>query len=401
MVGLELQVAGAVAGALTMYLGVKRYQSGCGVQLVAGSEPSASFQAQCGSANMRSLLETHVGGLLSDQMVPTPWLPSGMLQTVYCTMIGLKTDRATRVEYRRELLTMADGGTVSIDWYNEGRDRAALVVPGLGGSSYEYHVRAMARRLGSRGYTVAVMNHRGSGRTPLTSARLYNAYDTEDLAVVVHHVAGQPGVRHLVSVGYSLGANLLTKHLGEAGEDSVVRAGVAICCPFDTAVAGRALDAPGWLNDHVFQPNLVATIKRLVRRNLAVFRAAELAYDLDAVMRAKRMSELDNLVTAPTYGHKDCWAYYAAASSAPYVRHVRRPLLALNTADDPITPLEGVPLEDAERNPHVAVALCSHGGHLGLFTGLRPRIWYLDHVADFLDAALAHADSECASKDAC
>ncbi|KAJ1722413.1 ATP-dependent DNA helicase chl1 [Coemansia erecta] len=397
MVGLEMQVAGAVAGALTMYLGVKRYQSGCGVQLVAATEPSDSFMAQCGSANMRALLETHAGGLLDDQMVPTPWLPSGMLQTVYCTMVGLKTDASTRVAYRRELLTLADQGTVSVDWHNEGRERVALVVPGLGGSSYEYHVRALAQRLGARGYTVAVMNHRGSGRTPLTSARLYNAYDTEDLAAVVRHVAAQPGVRHLVAVGYSLGANLLTKHLGEAGAGALIRAGVAVCCPFDTAVAGRALDARGWLNDHVFQPNLVATIKRLVKRNLAVFRAADLAYDLDAVMRATRMSQLDNLVTAPTYGHKDCWAYYAAASSAPYVAKVLRPLLALNTADDPITPMEGVPLEAVRRNPHVAVAVCRHGGHLGFFTGLKPRIWYLDHVATFLDAALAHADTQCAS----
>ncbi|KAJ2388841.1 hypothetical protein GGI05_003671 [Coemansia sp. RSA 2603] len=395
MVGVEMQVAGAVAGAL-MYLGVKRYQSGCGVQLVASSETSSEFQAQCNSPNMRTLLEHHVSGLLNDQMVPTPWLPSGMLQTVYCTLIGLRTDATTRVTYRRELLTLADGGTVSIDWHNEGSDRVALVVPGLGGSSYEYHVRALASRLALRGYTVAVMNHRGSGRTALTSPRLYNAYDTEDLASVVQHVA-HPGVQ-LVALGYSLGANLLTKYLGECGTETPVLAGVAVCCPFDTAVAGRALDARGWLNDHVFQPNLIATIKRLVSRNLPMFRSATPPIDLDAVMRATRMSQIDTLVTAPAYGHKDCWAYYAAASSAPYVASVRRPLLALNTQDDPITPLEGVPLDEVRRNPHVAVALCAHGGHLGFFTGVRPRIWYLDHVADFLDAALAHSESKCAKE---
>ncbi|KAJ1801408.1 ATP-dependent DNA helicase chl1, partial [Coemansia sp. RSA 2523] len=160
-------------------------------------------------------------------------------------------------------------------------------------------------------------------------------------------------------------------------------------CPYDTEVAGRALSAPGLLNDWLFQPNLMATVKRLLRRNIDVIKSSPLNYDIDAIMKASRMSEIDDLVTARTYGHKDCWAYYRAASSVEYVEKIRKPFLAINAEDDPVTPISGVPKDKFANNPCTALALVKHGGHIGFFTGvMSPKIWYLDPVAEFVSAVL-------------
>ncbi|KAJ2634275.1 hypothetical protein GGF40_004302 [Coemansia sp. RSA 1286] len=402
---VEFYAASAAIAGASMLIGLKKYKETCGVQLLAADDQSDEFKAKVSGsenkdapANIKSVISTQCT-LLTDPesslMVPTPYLCGGMLQTVYCTSIGLKKDAQSAVEYDRQTVTMSDNGTISVDWYptrseKDSHKPIAIIMPGLGGSSYEYHIRCMVKVLasGDNGYRVAVMNHRGSGRTPLTSGRLYNGYDTEDFRDIVNLiVAVNPNVP-VVGMGYSLGANLLTKYLGEVGSDSPFSAAIAICCPFDTEVAGRSLDAKGFLNDNLFQPNLVATIKRVIKRNLEVIKASPINYDIDAIMRAKRMSELDNLITAKTYGHKNCWAYYKAASSTPYVDNIKTPYLAINSLDDPITPYKGIPMERFRSNPYVALALVKHGGHLGFFSGMDPKIWYLAHAKQFFDVLI-------------
>ncbi|KAJ2723127.1 hypothetical protein GGI07_002830 [Coemansia sp. Benny D115] len=400
-----IQTTAIAAVGATLALGIKKYTDGCKVELLASSDDDEKFMTKVygttehkGHANLGSFIGEHCSKLSSEEaesMVPTPYLCGGMLQTVYCTSIGLKKDSLSRVIYDRELVTMSDNGTISIDWYPKraelpSKKPIAVIMPGLGGSSYEYHIRRLAKVLGEgeNGYQVAIMNHRGSGRTPLTSGRIYNGYDTEDFGDIVKHIAAANPGTPLVAMGYSLGANLLTKYLGEQGDASLFTAAVAICCPFDTEIAGRSLDARNFLNDKLFQPNLVATIKRVISRNLAVIKTSKVEYDIDSIMKAKRMSELDNLITAKTYGHQDCWAYYRAASSTRYVDTIRTPFLAINSLDDPITPHEGIPYEKFKTNPFLALAVTKHGGHLGFFTGMSPRIWYLDPVKQFFDSLL-------------
>ncbi|KAJ2346048.1 hypothetical protein GGH92_003774 [Coemansia sp. RSA 2673] len=58
--------------------------------------------------------------------------------------------------------------------------------------------------------------------------------------------------------------------------------------------------------------------------------------------------------------------------------------------DDPVTRYEGIPQAKFKSNPYIALALLKHGGHLGFFCGLRPKIWYMTPVTEFFDAILKH-----------
>ncbi|KAJ2503882.1 hypothetical protein IWW47_002789, partial [Coemansia sp. RSA 2052] len=113
-----------------------------------------------------------------------------------------------------------------------------------------------------------------------------------------------------------------------------------------------------------------------------------LGLDMDALMGAKRLSEIDTLVTAKTLGYKDCWEAYAAASTTQYVDRIRAPFLVINAEDDPVVPAQGLPLDKIESNPYTAVAMVKHGGHLGFFAGVVPRIWYLTPAVEFLQAVV-------------
>ncbi|KAJ1743891.1 hypothetical protein H4R22_002104 [Coemansia sp. RSA 1290] len=380
----------AVAGAAAYY-GASKYIQDSKIQLVVGQKDSEE--------GIEKLLE-QCPSLTSNEakLLPTPYLCNGILQTIYCTKIALTTDKQSDITYDRESMTMSDEGTVSLDWYPERTymEKAerkgkpiVLVVPGLGGSAYEYHVRCTVKQLADNlNVQTVVCNHRGSGRTPLTSPRLYNAYDTSDLQAIIKYMGSKYPESRLLCVGYSMGANLITRYLGEFGDEAKLHGAVAISCPFDTFVAGKAMNARGYFNDWLFQPNLMATIKRVIRRNLQVVQTSPLNYDIDAIMKAKRMMEVDNLVTARAYGHQDCWDYYKAASSAEFVDGIKRPFLAINAEDDPVTPVDGVPQGRFAKNPMTALALVKHGGHIGFFTGVTPRIWYIDPVVEFFQAVL-------------
>ncbi|KAJ2802680.1 hypothetical protein H4R21_002326 [Coemansia helicoidea] len=386
-----------VAAAVLLYCCARLLLGDCRVALVAA--PASSLDGK----SVRALVEAHCPSLADPKkarLVPTPYLVGGVLQTVYCAYGALRRDKQSDIRYEREALAMSDGGTVSLDWYpGQCGDAAseqpiAVLVPGVGGSAYEYHIRALARHLAARtraGVRVVVANHRGSGRTPLTSARLYNAYDTRDVADVLGHVARRFPRAPMVGVGFSMGGNLLTRYMGDAGDRALLAAAAVISCPFDVELAGRAMDRPGVLSDWLFHGQVVASLKRVLVRNREVLAAAGSGLDFDAIMRATRLSEIDSLVTSKTYGFGSCWEYYRAASSGPWVASIRRPFLAINARNDPMAPAAGIPTAAFAANPHTAAALLRHGGHIGFYAGLPPRIWFLQPVAEFVDAALASA----------
>ncbi|KAJ2811937.1 hypothetical protein H4S07_001743 [Coemansia furcata] len=379
---------------------MRKYSNRCRVQLVTAT-PNVSTGDSTHDENIRTLLEAHCPSLTDAKqacMKPTPFLRGGMLQSLYSTMRALKRDKYSDISYDRETKILSDGGTVSLDWYPaRGTDSAdarpvAIVMSGVGGSSYEYHIRCLSKTLGKdgAGYRVVVMNHRGMARTPLTSPKIYNASDTSDFCDIVKYIGTCCPNAPLLGVGFSLGANVLTKYLGEQGADSPLTAAVVICCPFDMSLTGRSLDADTFLNNNLYQPHLVATIKRFFQRNSEILQNSPTNYDWDAIMKATRMSQIDTLVTARDYGQRDCWEHYRAASSTPYVDGIRTPYLAINAMDDPVTRFEGIPQAKFRNNPHIALALLKHGGHLGFFCGLRPKIWYLTPLTEFFDAVLKH-----------
>ncbi|KAJ2056578.1 hypothetical protein GGI17_006123 [Coemansia sp. S146] len=263
---------------------------------------------------------------------------------------------------------------------------------GIGGSSYEYHIRCLAMSLANqsmdRECRVVVMNHRGTSKTPLTSGKLYDTRDTSDFRDIIQGLKQSYPRAPLVGVGFSMGANLLTRYLGEQGNKSPLAAGIAICCPFDMHALGVAVHRKSLFNDKVFHPTLIQAFKRMTTRNYDVLKASSIGYDMDAIMNVKSLSEFDSLTHAKTYNYKDCWDYYRDSSSVEYVGSIKTPYLAINTVDDPVSMAKTIPLQHFRANPYTALALLEHGGHLGLFTGMTPEIWYLNPVTEFINGAL-------------
>ncbi|RLN67517.1 hypothetical protein BBJ28_00025309 [Nothophytophthora sp. Chile5] len=278
-------------------------------------------------------------------------LPS-LLQTFQAARATVK-ERHPSIPYKRQLLNMPDGGVVSLDWALPGsidRETAedaplgldaiqsgrktALLIAGLTGGSYEHYMRC---------------------------AKFYcNAY-TEDLRFVANYLVDEYAFGQkeaFLGVGFSMGANVLTKYLGEQGTSSALTAGVS--------------DYPG--------------------------------VDMEALRRSTLVYDFDELFTIKLFRYSTVDEFYADASSVTRLAQVRVPLLCLSAADDPIYVPAALPTrEQVEANPHVILCVAKSGGHLGFFESARrpdepmqvdktqeskwsERVWSARVIAEFAES---------------
>ncbi|KZT68995.1 AB-hydrolase YheT [Daedalea quercina L-15889] len=345
---------------------------------------------------------------LCREFSPPWWLFNGHLQTAYAVMGDFS--KIDRVEYDRTLLRTLDGGTIGLDAtppINECElpedTPIVIVLHGLTGGSHESYVRAILApactpvEQGGLGYRGIVVNFRGCAGVPLTSPQLYSAGHTDDIRVAVMHIANRYPRARLLGIGFSLGANVLTRYLAEEGTHSRLAAGCAVACPWDCVRNAAGLEDQ-WLHRTVYAKAMAQNLQRLLARHaeaIAKFPEHPLATILPEVLNNRSMSltQFDDKVTciaggsSPPFPFPSAWDYYAWASSHEILVKIRVPFLALNADDDPI--VQVLPIE-AGGNPYVAFAVTEKGGHLGWFEKVQStgeiRRWVRHPILEWLKA---------------
>ncbi|OMH79014.1 Embryogenesis-associated protein EMB8 [Zancudomyces culisetae] len=326
---------------------------------------------------------------------PSPMLPTGDFQTLYCGYMNVKVTPESNVKYERELIIAEDGGTISLDWAVSKNDLkpntpVCVLLPGLQGGSHEFYIRTVVKKLtsGTNPYRVVIVNHRGCARTPLTSPRLYSAGHTADFKMVVNKLVERYPEAKFVCAGFSLGSNLIVKYIGEEGEKVPFVAAVSVCNPFDLRVSGAALNRPRFFNKYIYLPRLTGSLQKFYARFKDVISAGDCEFDDEKIIKSKTFEEIDNNVTAKAFGYKDCYEYYDKSSCNPYLEKVSIPLLCINTADDPITPPMSINFSSFKENPNLVLALVPYGGHIGFFESFSGTTWHQKPISEFFEAVL-------------
>jgi predicted alpha/beta-fold hydrolase len=67
----------------------------------------------------------------------------------------------------------------------------------------------------------------------MTTQQAYSALYTGDYNTVVHHTSVSFPSSPLIGLGFSLGAGVLARYMGEQKERCLLRAGVSLGCPWD------------------------------------------------------------------------------------------------------------------------------------------------------------------------
>lgn len=325
-----------------------------------------------------------------------PVLQGANLHTIMPTL--LRQEPSPALSYRREMIDVANGGRIALDWLGEpsagvldGVKAVLIILHGLTGGSHEKYVQWLAATaFREHGMVVVVMNARGCAGTSLASAQGYCGAWTEDIrdtALLVRERVGADA--RVYAAGFSLGAGILTKYLVEEGSATPVDGAVSLCASYDFVRSIAGLET-GW-RGLVYGPVLTRALIRYFEQHIAAIErfGNPAGINYDGVRAAVTPREFDQAAVAPMFGYQTAWDYYHDASTARFLAdRIAVPFLGVSADDDPICDARGVPTWASQRNSRVFFALTREGGHVAWATGMlaEGKYWYEDLCMSFYAA---------------
>ncbi len=292
--------------------------------------------------------------------VAHPLVNSGHLQTIFAVYFPGRYPKYAAVQHR---LQMPDGDCLILhddrpaDW--QPKQRVVLMLHGLGGSHGSFYLRRMVHKLNAQAVRVFRLDMRGCGAGFGLAQLPYHSGRTEDVVAAIRKIEllcpGSP----VSLIGFSLGANISLKLLGEIGSNAIggLDSALAVAPPADLDLCSRVMSR-GF--NRIYDWHFVRTLKRHVRRQarrLPNSPAAQFA------VRPRTLRQFDDAYTAPLSGFADVADYYRRCSSLAFVESIRIPTWIITAADDPFIP--PTPLLQAALPPQVRLHITAGGGHLG------------------------------------
>jgi uncharacterized protein len=306
------------------------------------------------------------------------WLPEGHTQTLWPVLT-----RRIRLDARSERLELPDGDFARLEWAGDGGP-IVIVLPGLQGDLGSAYVRGLLRAFQSRGWRGVLLNYRGRVE-PNRMLRSYHCGMTCDINYLVQCLAQREPTTPIAVVGFSVGANICLKWLGECGhlgQKLPVVAAVGVSAPFQLGAVAKKIER-GF--SRIYQWYLLRSLHRDVERKMRV-------PGLDVGLTREELRDLDTFfkfddrITGPWNGFAGAEDYYSRTRSDVLLKHVEVPTLILNADNDPLVPRQLIP-HSHDLSEKVTLEITEGGGHLGFVQGRWPwaaRFYQESRIPEFL-----------------
>lgn len=320
-----------------------------------------------------------IAPMLRDPYIPTRlWGFSGHIQTIIHSIVG-------RVKCpwplgERVYLSLSDGSTLTYDLYQPlispvEDDITVAICPGIGNSSESVYIRTFVHYAQYHGYRCAVLNHIGVlDSVQVTSSRIFTYGHTDDYSAMINNLLKKYPTTNIVSVGFSLGGNLISKYLGEAVRPQNIIGGISICQGYNAVIATQWLLK--WQNFHRFYLYvLTENVKSIIMKHRHVLLSDDIKqrYQLNErdIAAAATLPELDEAYTRRVHNFTNVKEMYSWSSSLNYLANIKRPMVFVNAKDDPLVPdtlLHPIKEFTTTQNQSLYIEL-ANGGHLGFYEG--------------------------------
>lgn len=249
-----------------------------------------------------------------------------------------------------------------------------VMVHGLEGSGAAVYIRSLSGAALRSGFAAHRFNLRTCGGTEQWCKTLYHAGLTSDLLAVLRELQKQ-GRAPATIIGFSLGGNVVLKLAGELDDEApeLIRAVCAVSTPLDLAACARRIHEPdNWIYERRF-------VTRMKQRLRATGRHPDADFE-----RLRSVFDLDNRITAPSFGFGDAPNYYATQSSSQFLGRIRVPTLLVQSKDDPFIPFSVYEDGLIRQNPRIQLIVTERGGHLGFISRRQPRFWLDEMLIDWI-----------------
>lgn len=322
-------------------------------------------------------------GVINSQFRPALWLQNPHAQTLFASKLRPSPPLAVGAER----LELDDGDFLDLSWLPErGQPDDApvvIVLHGLNGGLDSKYARGLLRSVAAHNARGVLLHFRGASKPNRLSCS-YHSGQTRDLATVIAHVQKRYPHAALTVVGYSLGANVLLKYLGEQAGAAPLTTAVAVSVPFDLA---QCADAINHGLSRLYRAYLLKDMRTVTWEK---FKRIKAPVELPDLRQLRTFESFDSAVTAPLNGFKDAQDYYAQSSSGPYLRSIRVPTLVIQATDDPFMGRDMVPSAQTMSSA-IHLELSARGGHVGFVAGDRfgrPVYWLEQRIPQWLEHQL-------------
>ena len=353
---------------------------------------------------------------------------ASLFDAMVSTMQESTDDDQWYYDERERIVTPSRGSFFTVDhkYSTTSSKGRVLVLHGLESNSNSTLCMDMSNAFLERGYDVSVIHFRGccgsdvaqlykDGTLVKNSENpfMYHLGFVDDVIYYLSVLASRNQKQPIYLSGFSLGANVVLKALGQLGSDAIDLYNVA-----GAAVAGAPFDTEkNYMQFHndpisrwVYVENLLAKLKWRADKILTLQYDGDVdnaGFDYRGSMDATTIYELETACVAPLFGFEDHIDYYRKTSCGYFIERICVPTYVVNARDDPFFDSSFVPWDkvyggesgmekSGGGSAPVKIAFTEQGGHLGyIFHQVesqsedkeRKASWISEELARFIDHA--------------
>ena len=310
---------------------------------------------------------------------PSFFLKNKHVQTMYASFFR----KFTKHDFFIENFTFADGDFTECYWYKKPTNKPIVMLfHGLAGSYKSHYIQGMMQELDNNGFDSVVVHFRSCSGVMNKKVQTYHSGKTDDAIEYMKSLKHRfPNIK-LFGIGFSLGANMLLKLLGEEKEHSLLSSAVAVSAPMMLDVCADSINQ-GFSKR--YEQMLVKNLNILLEQKYETHDMQKIiGLKKEDVKNIKTFWEFDEVYTAKVNGFKSAKDYYEKSSSKQFLKNIQTPTLIIHSKDDPFMSAEILPSKD-EISLHIELEIYENGGHVGFINGslLKPEYWLEKRVVDY------------------
>ena len=295
-------------------------------------------------------------------VIKSSYQPPFLFRNYHISTIYAATVRNAPVAQQRERLELADSDFIDLDWSFSKKTESAkllVVIHGLEGSAQRPYVTGLAAHFTNNGWDVAAMNLRGCSGEMNRKFYSYHAGATDDLAIVIQHILQKEKYDTIALNGFSLGANIMLKYLGEERDlPKQLKAGVMVSAPCDLHGSLQQINQK---RNYLYNRRFVKLLKEHLLERARKFPGQLKEEEIAA---CKNLQAIDDLYTSRAHDFENALDYYKKNSSRQFLSQINIPTLILNAKNDGFLSSECYPVDIAENNTNLYLEMPRYGGHV-------------------------------------
>lgn len=235
-----------------------------------------------------------------------------------------------------------------------------VVFHGLGGSSESSYCKVIANEL--QDYIVVIFNRRAHVEES-ASKRIPTYYDKDDFDYIMQYIKDMAGDLPIYGVGFSLGANLMVRYIGDTSDNCIFTKALACGNFWDYGPAIASLKSKYW-------HNMLSDFANDIYKNVE---------NGEEFMKLDTLAKKDNLLIEKINYKGGINEYYKSFSAINVIDNINIPIICLDSLDDPLYVYPNL-MELTEKNKNLSFIHTSHGGHTTWIDELWPRSAYYSKI---------------------